>query len=84
MLNGLDLEGPLLSFKHRFTFVARYAELQRHLAHMDYAAAAKSIVSILSEGLAPRSWYAIILTDLIPLIGSSASFSIPDCILLDH
>jgi len=80
MLDGLDFKGPLCYFKHRLTFVAQYAELHRHLAHMDYAAAAKSIVSILSEGLAPRSWYAIILTDSIPLLRSGASFGIQDYI----
>lgn len=80
MLDGLDLEAPLCNFKHRLMFVTQYAELHRHLARMDYAAAAKSIVSILSEGLAPRSWYAIILTDSIPLIRSGASFGIPDYI----
>jgi len=80
MLDGLDFKGPLCRFKHRLTFLTQYAELHRHLAHMDYAAAAKSIVSILSDRLTPCSWYAIILTDSIPLIRSGASFGIQDYI----
>jgi nuclear pore complex protein Nup85 len=72
-----ELQGPShWVFYHRFIFVARYARLHEALADTDYAAAAKAVVSILSEDLAPRAWGAVILSDSIPLIRFGMSFTV--------
>jgi nuclear pore complex protein Nup85 len=55
-------------FYHRFMFVSRYAQFHESLANSDYAAAAKAVVSIINEELAPRAWGAVLLADCIPLI----------------
>lgn len=55
-------------FYHRFMFVARYAQFHESLASKDFATAAKAVVSIISEELAPRAWAAVVLSDSIPLI----------------
>lgn len=73
-------------FYHRFMFVAQYAQLHEALANMNYAAAAKAVVSIISEELAPRAWGAVVLSDSIPLIrfGMSLAASFITCRSLDH
>lgn len=85
MIQELNTKGPFhWVFCHRFMFVAQYAQLHEFLANMDYPAAARSVISIMSEGLAPRSWCAVVLMDSIPLIRFGASFAIPDHSPSDH
>lgn len=55
-------------FYHRFKFVTSYAEFQESLINKNYANAAKSLITIISEELAPRAWGAILLNDSIPLL----------------
>ncbi|KAF9444472.1 hypothetical protein P691DRAFT_677501 [Macrolepiota fuliginosa MF-IS2] len=55
-------------FYHRFMFVARYAQFHESLANQDFVTAAKAVVSIINDELAPRAWAAVVLSDSIPLI----------------
>jgi nuclear pore complex protein Nup85 len=55
-------------FYHRFMFVTSYAEFQDSLMKKNYANAAKSLITMISEELAPRAWGAILLNDSIPLL----------------
>ncbi|KAF7770639.1 hypothetical protein Agabi119p4_6613 [Agaricus bisporus var. burnettii] len=55
-------------FYHRFMFVTSYAKFQEAIVNKNYASAAKSLVTIISEEVAPRAWGAILLNDAIPLL----------------
>jgi nuclear pore complex protein Nup85 len=50
-------------FIHRLMFAVRYAEFHQRLSNRDLQDAAWDLVSMFQDGLAPKSWWAILLCD---------------------
>lgn len=55
-------------FMHRLVFAVRYAHFHELLQDQQYQDAASDLVTIFQEDVAPKSWWAVMLSDAIPLL----------------
>lgn len=53
---------------HRLVFTVQYAHLHELFERHEYQEAANKIVSIFSQDIVPKSWWAIVLCDAIQLL----------------
>lgn len=67
--------GPHGVFVQRLEFAIRYAEFHQHNNLADTENAASALMSIFEENLSPRSWWAVLLNDAIPLLQDGSSVS---------
>ncbi|KAG1899467.1 Nup85 nucleoporin-domain-containing protein [Suillus fuscotomentosus] len=74
-------------FVHRLMFAVRYAEFHQRLGNQDLQDAAWDLVSMLQDGLSPKSWWAVLLCDSQQLLQHDATLLFPyagACVLLQH
>ncbi|KAJ8594775.1 hypothetical protein M405DRAFT_857859 [Rhizopogon salebrosus TDB-379] len=74
-------------FIHRLMFAVRYAEFHQRLANRDLQDAAWDLVSMFQDGIAPKSWWGVLLCDAQQLLQYDGVllFSYANaCILLQH
>ncbi|KAG5641793.1 hypothetical protein DXG03_004179 [Asterophora parasitica] len=64
-------------FAHRLQFAVRYAHFHQLREEQEFQDAASDLLAIFREGLAPKSWWAVLLCDSVPLLqhGPSLFFS---------
>lgn len=55
-------------FIHRLMFAVRYAEFHQRLFNRDLQDAAWDLISMFQDGIAPKSWWGVILWDAQQLI----------------
>lgn len=55
-------------FIHRLTFAVRYAEFHQQRLKGDLQEAALDLVALFRQGIAPRSWWGILLLDATALL----------------
>ncbi|TFK39439.1 nucleoporin Nup85-like protein [Crucibulum laeve] len=55
-------------FVHRLIFAVRYAYFHELLEKQQYQNAASEIMTILEEAIAPKSWWAVVLCDVVPIL----------------
>ncbi|KAG6850574.1 hypothetical protein H0H93_011773 [Arthromyces matolae] len=55
-------------YTHRLLFAVRYAHYHQLLERHELQEAAGDLVAIFREDLAPRSWWAVLLSDSVPLL----------------
>jgi nuclear pore complex protein Nup85 len=55
-------------FIHRLMFAVRYAEFHQRLANRDLQDAAWDLVSMFQDGIAPKSWWGVLLCDAQQLL----------------
>ncbi|KAG6855779.1 hypothetical protein H0H87_010879 [Tephrocybe sp. NHM501043] len=65
------------SFAHRLLFAVRYAHFHQLLERHELQDAAADLVAIFQDDLAPRSWWAVLLTDAISLLQEESSLLFP-------
>ncbi|KAF8074701.1 nucleoporin Nup85-like protein [Lyophyllum atratum] len=67
-------------FAHRLLFAVRYAHFHQLREEQQLQDAASDLITIFREDLAPKSWWAVLLCDSVPLLqhGSSLLFSSAD------
>jgi len=67
-------------FAHRLLFAIRYAHFHQLREQQDFQDAASDLIAIFREDLAPKSWWAVLLCDSVPLLqhGPSLLFSSSD------
>ncbi|OCH91378.1 hypothetical protein OBBRIDRAFT_753240 [Obba rivulosa] len=73
-------------FLHRLMFAVRFAEFHQRRMMGDLQEAAFDLVAMFREDLAPRSWWAVILSDAVELLQHSQSmlFTNNDAVLFLH
>ncbi|KAH8991666.1 Nup85 nucleoporin-domain-containing protein [Lactarius akahatsu] len=55
-------------FTHRLLFAVRYAEFHQRRLNGDLQEAALDILTMFNEGLAPRTWWGVLLCDAVDLV----------------
>lgn len=55
-------------FIHRLMFAVRYAEFHQRLGNRDLQDAAWDLISMFQDGIAPKSWWGILLCDAQQLL----------------
>lgn len=55
-------------FTHRLMFAVRYAEFHQRRLNGDLQEAALDVLTMFSEGLAPKSWWGVLLCDAVDLV----------------
>ncbi|KAF5383546.1 hypothetical protein D9615_003741 [Tricholomella constricta] len=55
-------------FAHRLLFAVRYAHFHQLREEQEFQDAALDLLAIFSEDLAPKSWWAVLLCDSVPLL----------------
>ncbi|KAG6873516.1 hypothetical protein C0995_014784 [Termitomyces sp. Mi166 len=64
-------------FTHRLLFTVRYAHYHQLVERHELQDAAADLVAIFREDLAPRSWWAVLLSDSIPLLQQESALLFP-------
>ncbi|KAG6827154.1 hypothetical protein H0H92_013005 [Tricholoma furcatifolium] len=64
-------------FAHRLLFTVRYAHFHQLVEGHELQDAAADLIAIFREDLAPRSWWAVLLCDAIPLLEEESSLLFP-------
>lgn len=55
-------------FTHRLMFAVRYAEFHQRRLNGDLQEAALDVLTMFSEGLAPKTWWGVLLCDAVDLV----------------
>jgi len=55
-------------FIHRLMFAVRYAEFHQRLSNRDLQDAAWDLISMFQDGIAPKSWWGVLLCDAQQLL----------------
>ncbi|PCH44067.1 hypothetical protein WOLCODRAFT_76869 [Wolfiporia cocos MD-104 SS10] len=58
-------------FIHRLRFAVRFAEFHHHKLQGHYTRAAYDLITIFQEQFAPKSWWAVLLSDAVDLLRTS-------------
>jgi nuclear pore complex protein Nup85 len=60
-------------FTHRLMFAVRYAEFHQRRLNGDLQEAALDVLTMFSEGLAPKTWWGVLLCDAVDLVRNGKS-----------
>ncbi|GLB43373.1 putative nup85 Nucleoporin [Lyophyllum shimeji] len=60
-------------FAHRLLFAVRYAHFHQLREQRNFQDAAADLIAIFREDLAPKSWWAVLLCDSVPLLQHSSA-----------
>uniref|UniRef100_A0A2K6JQH3 Nuclear pore complex protein Nup85 n=1 Tax=Rhinopithecus bieti TaxID=61621 RepID=A0A2K6JQH3_RHIBE len=67
-LDLIDNLGPAMMLSDRLTFLGKYREFHRMYGEKRFADAASLLLSLMTSGIAPRSFWMTLLTDALPLL----------------
>ncbi|XP_033630190.1 nuclear pore complex protein Nup85-like [Asterias rubens] len=67
-LDLIDNLGAAMLLSDRLTFLGKYREFHKLYEHGEFQEAASLILSLLTAKLAPKSFWLILLTDVLPLL----------------
>lgn len=70
-------------FMHRLVFTVRYARFHELLQKQNYQEAATDLMAIFEEGIAPASWWAVVLCDSVQFLEYS-KYCVSICAFKSH